>query len=205
MPHDTAQLPGPLPFRELDVLATSLARRYARNPDDVEDLKQEGLWAWVQAMRRGHIPQQPHAFARTVMQRRMLLYYKRLATLPAGDPLPYDLADEDSNPLDNRLDLECYFHALEVEHSLQARRVVENLIAATDPQYCRELLGAQWAKQLAHANHQHVTGLHKVRPSPVSLRRSLGLDPVRWRILLADIQEFTRQWMGRYPVYRPGY
>ncbi len=190
MPSTVRILPS---HDELRVLAASLARNLARQPADIDDLMQEGLWSAYRCLARTKDPKKPFALARTVMQRAMITYYaggwrRSGARYREHIPLPAG-ADGSHNPVDGwngALDLRQYLHELEQEFGITARQMAENLITPRHPVYC----------QLLHDKARRTN--RTIRPSNKQLRQSLKLTRKQWKNTLRVVRVFTRTWLATY-------
>ena len=184
---------------QLDVIANALARAHAYCPADVDDLKQEALWGYCQALKRTPHPHSPFAFARTIMQRAMITYYHKHRwhadheTLSAATPA----ADNDS--VDNRLVLGQYLEALESGCGHTARRIAENLITPTDPDVCRFIIAEMTTtqQQLKRTPQGYAfKEVKQIRISKRQLRQALGVTRSQWTRTLKEVRTFTRSWMA---------
>jgi hypothetical protein len=203
--------------QQLQPLALSLARRIARNPDDVDDLMQEGLFAYHRARRLRsaaylETAPNPWAMARRIMRCAMLrVAYAR--TPPAGTTLvSLDATPEDGGApawasdggaavgrQSDLLALEEFFAALERRHGALARRVAENLVEPRDPECCRRLLAAAERKRRLRARRVRLGTegpLPRVRMSPRAVREALGVAEPQWRQTLTQVRAFTRDWVA---------
>ncbi len=183
---------------QLNVLATSLARKYAQATHEQDDLVQEGLWAYTKAVRRTRHPNKPFAFARTVMQRAMISYYHTVSQrIPDTEQLYPNTAViyTTHTTIDERLWLEQYLEALESQHGSRIRTVAANLVDPTDKRVRSYILKEVRAKQRAQRRGVAVRGIHQIRLSQRQVREALGYTTTEWRVVMNILQTFTTQWL----------
>ena len=180
--------------KELRNLAYSLARRIAHQEVDIDDLAQEGLLSLHRMLQKVPHPDNPFAFARTLMQRCMLIYYSggwRFSGARHREDLSWAAAPVEKTTIDpqrrwdNNLDLGAFLDALEAAKGELARRVAENLLAPQDEQYCNLLFEA--AKE---------SGGVRLRPSHYQLRIAFELKRSQWQNTLHAIRTFTADYLA---------
>ncbi len=183
---------------QLNVLATSLARKYARVLHEQDDFIQEGLWAYTKATKRTTVKRQkinnPFAFARTVMQRAMISYHQHTVHHPDTEQLYPDTATTHTT-IDERLWLEQYLNALESQYGTRLRRVAVNLIEPTDKIVCAYILKESRAKQRAQRQGASVRGVQQIRLSRRQVQEAFGYTTQEWRVVINILQTFTTQWL----------
>lgn len=186
-------------------LATALARRKARNEADIDDLVQQALWD-VHYSCKGEDMPQALGLAQTIILRAIRKYYNGEWTRAGGKYDPTECVSLESSgftravdpwaEVHDEMDMELYFQQLEAVHGPLARKVAENLIQPTDEEYCRYLIKHQRVRERRRARGEHVRNFKKVTTNRHQLRRALGLNNFRWEILINNIKDFTREWLG---------
>lgn len=193
MPGTSQVLPSLLP------LARVLARGLARTPTDVDDLVQEALFAVHEALRRTPHPRCLEAFARHVMQRAMWRFYDRRYIGDAWqanvDPLDKVQGVGYSTWIEEQVSLDDYFVALERKYGSLVRRVAEQLFAPSGPTAAYILAEIQpGANRQKHGLPPRRQQVRNVRLSRRQVRRSLNISPKRWRLVITQVETFTRDW-----------
>jgi len=199
--------------QQLNIIAKALARHMAYCPADIDDLVQEALLSAHQAFQRFR-PHKPFAFARTVMQRSILTYYRKHywhtthETLATAYPSHIRL-DETTTPLndvEHKITMQQYFDALECGCGGTARLVAENMVAPRDAVICEYIFKeVAYKQQLIRKNHKqpqhkgkrhHTPGVARIRLSQRQLREALGFTRVKWARTVQEIRRFTRGWLA---------
>ncbi len=179
--------------KELSNLAYALARRIAHQEVDIDDLMQEGLLSHHRMLQKVPYPDKPFAFARTLMQRCMLIYYsggRRFRGARHREDLSWTAAPVEKTTIDpqrwwdNTLDLGSFLSALEAAEGKLAREVAENLLTPQHEQYCRLIMTAAKVKNT------------RVRPSHYQLRTALELKRHQWHDTLLTIRRFTANYLA---------
>ncbi len=191
--------------QELNRLAVSLAHRIAHQEADVDDLVQEGLLSLHRMLRKHPRPNKPFAFARTLMQRSMLIYYSggwRYSGARHREDLSFTAAPPDRTThdprrrWDNDLDLDAYLTALETTHGALARLVADNLLAPQDEDYCQLLHETAQHKTRLKKKGKNTRGANHIRPSHCQLRKALHLTRTEWHRTLHAIRQFTATYLA---------
>ena len=202
---------APLDVVQLRPLAEGLARRYARQRADVDDLVQVGLLAYIVDHRRlkrraqtrsGRLPSEAKAWAlaRGILRRAMLGYYGTIAERRArsSESLQADLLDQHYG-IDERqtelLEMHEYLDALERSCGRQARTIVENLIAPTGECAVKLMKIIQRKRRLQYAHSNPRVHMHSAVRTAV--QRALDLDDRTFAEHMAQVQGFTRGWLSK--------
>lgn len=191
--------------KELSNLACSLARRIAHQDADIDDLMQEGLISLHRMLQKVPHPDNPFAFARTLMQRCMLIYYSggwRFSGARHREDLSWAAAPMEKTTIDpqrrwdNNLDLGAYLNALEGAEGALARQVAENLLMPQDEYYCSLLFDTAKKKAKARELKGQTAGVNRIRPSHYQLRMAFNLNRSKWHRTLHTIRRFTANYLA---------
>lgn len=182
------------PITSLQPLALSLARRYAYNPADVDDLQQVGLFAAHRARQQLRKARQPRALARVIMRRAMSDYYDAHGNRRfAFDAVV--LRDDDRVTAQTHLLTE-YFEDLERACGTGARRIAQQLVSPSGATAEAILRDAEQRRRRARRSKRAVRGFRHTLPvTRETIRTSLRLAPERWAREMERIRSFTRQWL----------
>jgi hypothetical protein len=192
MPTSVIPTPEELTAEEQINLAKALATRMAYDPADVDDLSQEALLKYIRS-NRAHA-HKPFPFARTVMQRAIVSYYRSQKLRPphlSMSALSTEQLRQVSHSnvfaaIEDKALLEQYLLAVESGMGPLARRAAENLINPKDPNYCKRIIKKTHRKKIRRT----------VNGSPLQLRRALGLkNRTQWAKLIRELREFTHLWL----------
>lgn len=195
-------------------LARSLARRIAWEPDDADDLFQEGVVALHLALRKNPRLRKPHAFARTVLSRAMRGHYPAARRSAPSLLSVEELLDGDGGRLPaaltaepgEQVDLIGEFLAdLEKRYGRQARWAAESLIVpgASFGAFVMVEVEEKRRRKRPGYDHRNPRGVENIRTSHRQVREALGLSASRWHGLLGEIRGFACEWLPAHDVALP--
>jgi len=208
--------PLPLDVLQIKPLAEKLAWRIARQPADVDDLVQTGLFAYISDYERltrrsqtpsGRLPSHSKAWslARGILRRAMIGYYdtatERTALAAAaldepgvGARLEW-FATQNVGQQTDLLEMNDYLGALERTCGHQARVIVENLIAPMGDCAMRLFVEIRRKRRVQQRGYSHAQP--RVRISQRAIREAMALDKQTWAAELRRVRGFTRAWLAK--------
>lgn len=144
-----------------------------------EDLLQEALFALHRALEKTPRPDNPMAFATTVVQRAILRARRKWHREP--DNYATDLSLFRGGAIDASLEEEFFLEALGEHCGAPARRAAELLLERD---------------AIPHAPQRVRCRRSSTRPAYSEVRQTLGLTRREWCQTLTQIRAFTRKWLA---------